>query len=54
MDLLRWAAQHTDVWRVPRPNINRIGYREQTLRHIQRRIQSRFSFFLPALIIADP
>ena len=25
MDLLRWAAQHTHMWRVPRSNINRIG-----------------------------
>ena len=35
------AAQHTDVWGVPRPDVDRVSDREQAFRHIQGGIQSR-------------
>ena len=35
------AAQHTDVWGVPRPDVDRVCDREQAFRHIQGGIQRR-------------
>ena len=40
-DPLCGAAQHTDVWGVPRPDVDRVSDREQAFRHIQGGIQSR-------------
>ena len=41
IDPLCGAAQHTDVWGVPRPDVDRVSDREQAFRHIQGGIQSR-------------
>ena len=40
-DPLCGAAQHTDVWGVPRPDVDRVSDREQAFRHIQGGIQRR-------------
>ena len=41
IDPLCGAAQHTDVWGVPRPDVDRVSDREQAFRHIQGGIQRR-------------